>query len=109
MPLYLQDLEYNNEQFELDVCHAMRQVLTAMGVYHAPWIIEVRRTGLNVIDIRACWNPKNTFPTGKNVDLDMTHYAQQSVHPIEHLTDINLCALARALANRMRKRIKDKE
>lgn len=104
MGLYKEDVKYNDD-FGMEVVHCVRQVLSAMGVYHAPWVIIAEKVNAKAMRIECYWNPKNTFPSGQVVDLEPTHFIQNTEVPIKNLCDLNLCALARALAKRMNRRI----
>lgn len=105
MPLYEHDAKHNDD-FGQEVVHCIRQILSAFGVYHAPWVITAEKVGQKELRIECFWNPKNTFPRGMTVDLDATWFSQTTELPIKNLCDINLCALARAIAKRMQRRIK---
>lgn len=103
MALYPQDLETNPDRFCAEIVHAVRSVLAAWDVYHAPWVIMATLPGVREVRIEAFWDPKNHFPDNVTVSLDSTYFSQNTSHDIDDLTDINILGLARALRNRMQR------
>ena len=107
MPLYENDFKYNDD-VGAEICHAVRSVLTALGVYNAPWIITIEQINPRTIRIESYWNPRNTFPKDTQVNLEPSWFTQECDHDIKSICDLNICALARAIANRMKRRITPK-
>lgn len=88
------------DEFGLDVVHGVRGVLRGMGVYHAPWIIEVSRTGSNTVKVLAYWNPTVAPPRGLPIPTETIQFVQDADHKIEKFRDVNIVAIASALRRR---------
>jgi hypothetical protein len=74
-----------------------------MGVYHAPWVIEVSRAHQRGLKVLAYWSPAIVPPKGMRPATETIQFLQEADHNIEKFTDVNIAAIAAALRRRITK------